>query len=162
MKRLIAIFLMISMVCCLFVGAAFAEDVEDETSEAATEEIVEATEEITEAVEEDTEAEDAPEATEESTEAASGIVEKETSGAVSAVKVILLVMQIVSCVALTVVIMFQSSKDNGLGALAGNSDNFMNGKNGSGRDAKLARMTKWIAAAFVLLTLFVSMLYTAA
>lgn len=155
MKRLIAIFLMISMVCCLFVGAAFAEDVEDETSEAATEE-------ITEAVEEDTEAEDAPEATEEATEAASGIVEKETSGAVSAVKVILLVMQIVSCVALTVVIMFQSSKDNGLGALAGNSDNFMNGKNGSGRDAKLASMTKWIAAAFVLLTLFVSMLYTAA
>jgi preprotein translocase subunit SecG len=28
-------------------------------------------------------------------------------------------------------------------------------------DSKLARWTKWIAAAFVLLTLFVSLLYTA-
>lgn len=139
MKRLIAIFLMISMVCCLFVGAAFAEDDGVEATEAAS---------SSEVVEEST--------------AASGIIEEETSGAVSAVKVILLIMQLVSCVALTVVIMFQSSKDNGLGALAGNSDNFMNGKNGSSRDAKLGRMTKWIAAAFVLLTLFVSMLYTAA
>lgn len=76
------------------------------------------------------------------------------------VRIILLVLQMISCVALTAIILLQSGKENGLGALAGNSDNYM-GKKAGTLDAKLARWTKWVAAAFVLLTLVVSMLYTA-
>ncbi len=78
-----------------------------------------------------------------------------------ALRIVLLVLQIISCVVLTLVIFFQNSKDDGLGAIAGNSDNYMKGKNGT-LDAKLNRWTKWIAVAFVLLTLLVSLLYTAA
>lgn len=77
-------------------------------------------------------------------------------------KVILLVLQLLSCVALTAIILFQSGKENGLGALAGNSDNYFGKSKTATLDAKLARLTKWIAAAFVLLTFFVTMLYTAA
>lgn len=76
-------------------------------------------------------------------------------------KVILMVMQVLSALALTVMITLQSGKESGLGALAGNSDSYMSKNKGASRDAKLARWTKWIAAAFVLLTLFVSLLYTA-
>ena len=72
-------------------------------------------------------------------------------------KIILLIMQIISCVALTIIVMFQNGKEGGMSALTGGSSDTYMGKN-----AKLARITKWVAAAFVLLTLFVSMLYTAA
>lgn len=79
-----------------------------------------------------------------------------------ALRIILLVLQILSCVVLTAMILFQSGKENGLGAIAGNSDNYMGKGKGATLDSKLARWTKWVAAAFVLLTLFVSLLYTAA
>ena len=76
-------------------------------------------------------------------------------------KVILMVMQVLSALALTVMITLQSGKESGLGALAGNSDSYTGKNKGATLDSKLARWTKWIAAAFVLLTLFVSLLYTA-
>ena len=83
-------------------------------------------------------------------------------GKMGALRIVLLVCQMISCVALTLIVMMQSSKEDGLGAIAGNSENYFGKGKGASRDAKLARMTKWIAAAFVLLTLFVSLLYTAA
>lgn len=77
------------------------------------------------------------------------------------IKYILMGMQVVSAIALVIIITLQSGKENGLGALAGNSDSYMGKNKGNTRDAKLARITKWVAAGFVLLTLFVSLLYTA-
>ena len=78
-------------------------------------------------------------------------------------KIILLIMQIISCVALTIIVLFQNGKEGGMSALTGGaSDTFMGKNKAATLDAKLARITKWVAAAFVLLTLFVSMLYTAA
>ena len=76
-------------------------------------------------------------------------------------KYILMGMQVLSAVVLVLIITLQSGKESGLGALAGNSDSYMGKNKGSSMDAKLASITKWIAAAFVLLTLFVSLLYTA-
>ncbi len=70
---------------------------------------------------------------------------------------VLLIMQIISCVALIVIVMLQTGKDDGLGALAGNSDNYFGKNKAATREAKLARLTKWVAGAFVLLTLFASM-----
>ena len=77
-------------------------------------------------------------------------------------KIVLLVLQILSCVSLVTIIMLQSGKEDGLGALTGGSGSYMSRQKAATLDAKLARMTKWIAAAFVLLTFFVSMLYNAA
>ena len=77
-------------------------------------------------------------------------------------KYILMGMQVLAAVALTVIITLQSGNENGLGALAGNSESYMGKNKGNTRDAMFARWTKWIAAGFVLLTLFVSLLYTAA
>ena len=77
-------------------------------------------------------------------------------------KYILMGMQVLSAVVLVVIITLQSGKESGLGALSGNSDSYMGKNKGSTLDSKLAGITKWIAAAFVLLTLFVSLLYTAA
>ncbi len=77
------------------------------------------------------------------------------------IKYILMGMQLLSAVALIIIVTLQSGKESGLGALAGNSDSYMGKNKGNTMDAKLARITKWVAAAFVLATLFVSLLYTA-
>ena len=75
-------------------------------------------------------------------------------------KTILLVFQLISCAVLTVVILLQSSKSDGMSALTGSTDTFLGRSKAATLDAKLERLTKWIAAAFVLLTLFVALLYS--
>ncbi len=78
----------------------------------------------------------------------------------AALKIILLVFQLISCVVLTAIILLQSSKSDGMSALTGNSDSFLGRSKAATLDAKLERLTKWVAAVFVLLTLFVAMLYS--
>ena len=73
-------------------------------------------------------------------------------------RIILTVLEVLSSVALILVIMFQSGKEAGLsGAIAGgNQDTYLNkNKNGS-LDKMLASATKWIALAWILLTLSLS------
>ena len=78
----------------------------------------------------------------------------------AALKIILLVFQLISCVVLTAIILLQSSKSDGMSALTGNSDSFLGRSKAATLDAKLERLTKWVAAVLVLLTLFVAMLYS--
>ena len=78
----------------------------------------------------------------------------------AALRIVLLVFQLISCVALTVIILLQSSKSDGMSALTGGTDTFLGRSKAATLDAKLERMTKWVAAVFVLLTLFVAMLYS--
>jgi preprotein translocase subunit SecG len=76
-----------------------------------------------------------------------------------ALKIVITVIQLILAVGLTVIIMFQSGKSNGLSAaIAGGSESFMSKNKNKGLDAKLARATKWIAAAFVILTFVLSLL----
>ena len=75
-------------------------------------------------------------------------------------KTILLVFQLISCAVLTVIILLQSSKSDGMSALTGGTDTFLGRSKAATLDAKFERLTKWVAAAFVLLTLFVALLYS--
>ena len=73
-------------------------------------------------------------------------------------KTALIILQALCSLAVIVVIMFQSGKEAGLsGALAGNSDSYLS-KNGGSLDKKLAASTKWIAAAWLVLTLILSLI----
>ena len=58
-------------------------------------------------------------------------------------------------IALIAVVLLQDGKDQGLGALAGNSDSYMN-KTGKDGKSLIAASTKWIAAAWLLCVLFMS------
>ena len=72
-------------------------------------------------------------------------------------ELILTILEVVVSVALVVVVLLQSGKQSGLsGAISGNSDNYMS-KSSGGLDHILATSTKWIAAAWVLLTLSLSL-----
>ena len=71
---------------------------------------------------------------------------------------VLIILQALCSIAVIGVIMFQSGKEAGLsGALSGNSDSYLS-KNGGGLDKKLAASTKWIAAAWLVLTLLLSLI----
>jgi preprotein translocase subunit SecG len=65
-------------------------------------------------------------------------------------------------VVLVAAIILQSSKSGGLsGAIAGSSDSFMSKGGSKTIDAKLAKLTKWVGLAFVILSLFAVILVSA-
>ena len=72
----------------------------------------------------------------------------------SALTIVLTVIQVLTGIALTVIVLFQSGKSAGLsGAIAGGADTFLSKGKAKSLDAKLAKATKWVALAFVVLTL---------
>lgn len=69
-------------------------------------------------------------------------------------KLVLTIVQVLAALFLTFVVLAQSGKSAGLsGAIAGVADTFMSKNKAKGWDAKLARWTKWVAVAFILLAL---------
>ena len=75
------------------------------------------------------------------------------------VKNIVIILQCLLSVALVVAVLIQSGKEAGLsGALAGNTETFMSKNNLGGWDKKLASWTKWIALAWIVLTLLITIL----
>ena len=72
----------------------------------------------------------------------------------SALNIVLTILQVLSGLALTVIFLMQSGKSAGLsGSISGGADSFLSKGKAKTLDAKLARWTKWFALAFVLLTL---------
>lgn len=76
------------------------------------------------------------------------------------IKLILTILQLLSGLAVTVVVLLQSGKSAGLsGAIAGGAETFMSKGKAKTLDAKLAKATKWFALAFVLLTLVLNLIH---
>ena len=74
-----------------------------------------------------------------------------------ALRIVMVVLEVIASIALILVVLVQSGKEAGLsGAIAGNSDSYMSkSKNGS-LDKKLAAATKWVALVWIVLTLCLS------
>ena len=73
-------------------------------------------------------------------------------------EIFLTILEVIASVALIATVLFQSGKEAGLsGALSGNSESYMN-KTGKSLDKTLATATKWIAAAWLVLTLALSLI----
>ena len=76
-----------------------------------------------------------------------------------ALKTILIIVEVLCSIALIGVVLFQSGKESGLsGALAGKAESYLSKYKGSNLDQMLASSTKWIAAAWVVLTLMLSLI----
>ncbi len=72
----------------------------------------------------------------------------------SAITIILTIVQVLSGVAVTAIVLMQSGKSAGLsGAISGGAETFLSKGKAKTWDAKLAKATKWFALAFVILTL---------
>ena len=69
-------------------------------------------------------------------------------------KLAISVVQVLLSLALVAIVMLQSGKSAGLsGAIGGVADSFLSKNKAKSLDAKLARATKWLGAAFLVLTL---------
>ena len=67
---------------------------------------------------------------------------------------ILTIIQVICGLAVIAVVMLQSGKSAGLsGAIAGAADTFLSKNKAKSVDAKLAKMTKWVAIVWIVLTL---------
>ena len=72
----------------------------------------------------------------------------------SVITIILTVLQVLSGIAVTAIVLMLSGKSAGLsGAISGGAETFLSKGKAKTLDAKLAKATKWFALAFVLLTL---------
>lgn len=75
------------------------------------------------------------------------------------VKLILTIIQLIAGLGLIVIIMLQSGKGSGLsGAIGGGNDSYSFKAKAKTMDAKLTKMTKWVALAFVVLTFVLNLL----
>ena len=76
-----------------------------------------------------------------------------------ALKLIITILQLLCGLAIILAVMVQSGKNAGLsGAIGGVADSFLAKNKAKTLDAKLARATKWIGAAFLVLTLILLIL----
>ena len=75
-----------------------------------------------------------------------------------AFEMVLIILEAIASLALIVVVLLQSGKEAGLsGALTGASESYMNKNKKGNLDQVLASSTKWIAVAWILLTLALSL-----
>ena len=69
-------------------------------------------------------------------------------------KLFITILQLICGLAIILAVLFQSGKSAGLsGAIGGVADSFLAKNKAKSLDAKLARATKWLGAAFLVLTL---------
>ena len=74
-------------------------------------------------------------------------------------EIVLTVLEVLLSIALIVVVLLQSGKESGLsGALSGNNDTYLSKNGGKSLDKMLAKSTKWIALAWILATLLLSLI----
>ncbi len=77
----------------------------------------------------------------------------------STLKLIFTILQVLSGLAVTVIVLMQSGKSAGLsGAVGGGADTFFSKGKAKTLDAKLAKATKWFALAFAILTLVLNLI----
>lgn len=68
-------------------------------------------------------------------------------------QLVLSILVVIVAVILTAVVMLQSGKSDGLGAIAGGGDTFLAKNKAKSMDAKLSRWTKYVAVVFIVLVL---------
>ena len=70
------------------------------------------------------------------------------------------IIQLLAGIAVTVIVLMQSGKSAGLsGAISGGAETFFSKGKAKTLDGTLAKMTKWVALAFVVLTLVLNLLH---
>lgn len=74
-------------------------------------------------------------------------------------QLILSIVDVAAAIFLIAVVLLQSGKSAGLsGAIAGGVDTFLSKNKAKTWDAKLAKMTKWVAIVFMVLTLLLCLI----
>ena len=71
-------------------------------------------------------------------------------------KLIITILQLLCGLAIILAVLFQSGKSAGLsGAIGGGADTFLAKNKAKSLDARLAKLTKWVAIVFMVITLVI-------
>ena len=74
-------------------------------------------------------------------------------------KLVLSIIDVLAALFLVAVVLLQSGKSAGLsGAIAGGADTFLSKNKAKSWDAKLAKMTKWVAIGFMVITFIIGLI----
>ena len=71
-------------------------------------------------------------------------------------RIILTVIFIVMCIALTVLDMMHEGKDEGLGAIAGGAETYWGKNKGRSMEGLLVKITKWLAIGFMVVAVILN------
>ena len=74
-------------------------------------------------------------------------------------QLVLSIIYFIVSLALVAIVMLQSGKSAGLSSVFGGSDTFLSRNKSKTVDARLARMTKWVAVVFMVLTVVILCLH---
>ena len=78
------------------------------------------------------------------------------------IMIFITILQLLAGLILILVVLFQSGKSQGLsGTIGGIADSYMSKSKAKSLDAKLAKGTKWVGAAFIVLTLVINCMLAA-
>ena len=75
----------------------------------------------------------------------------------SPLRIVLTVLFIFVCLVLTVVVLLQEGKSQGLGAIAGAAESIYGKNKGKGMETGLVKMTKFLAVMFILLAIVLNL-----
>ena len=73
------------------------------------------------------------------------------------VRIVIQVLFILICIALTVLVLMQEGKSAGLGAISGAAETYWGKNKGRSMEGKLVKFTKYLAIGFMLLTVILNL-----
>ena len=76
----------------------------------------------------------------------------------TALRIICTILLVLCALVVIVSVLLQQGQTEGLGSIAGGAETFFSKGKAKTLDAKLAKMTKWFALAFVVLTLVLNLI----
>lgn len=71
-------------------------------------------------------------------------------------KIILMIVYAIVCVALTVIVLMQEGKQAGLGSISGAADTYWGKNKGRSMEGALEKITKYLAIGFIILSLLLN------
>lgn len=72
-------------------------------------------------------------------------------------RTILTILFVIDCIALTVVVLMQEGKSQGLGAIAGAADTYWGKNKGRSMEGNLVKITKYLAIGFMLISIVLNL-----
>ena len=75
----------------------------------------------------------------------------------AALKIVIQILFILICIALTVLVLMQEGKSAGLGAISGAAETYWGKNKGRSMEGKLVKITKYLAIGFMVLTVILNL-----
>lgn len=75
----------------------------------------------------------------------------------AALKIVIQILFILICIALTVLVLMQEGKSAGLGAISGAAETYWGKNKGRSMEGKLVKITKYLAVGFMLFSIILNL-----